>query len=88
MPLIEVADEADDHVDFKEPDPGSTGFHTISFDAPVISSHSVPFSFIGKLAEPVEPASDSFTTPPARKESYKPMFSQEGGVSKSSLLNM
>lgn len=78
MPPIDVEEE-DDQVDFQEPDPGAAGFHTISLDAPVISSHAAPFSFIGKMAEPVEPTSADFTTPPARKASVRPMSSQEGG---------
>ena len=80
MPPIDVEDQTDDKVEFKEPDPGTTGFHTISVDAPVISSQSAPFSFIGRMAEPVETTSADFTTPPARKQSHKPMFSEEGGI--------
>ena len=67
MPPIYVDDDDDrDAIEFSEPDPGSTGFHSISHDAvPRPSGDSFAFNppIQRKLAQPVEPVLE---TPPCK----------------------
>ena len=70
-PLIEVED-GDDGVDFVPPDPGATGFHSISFEAPKVSPIPWVFSLGTPMAKPVEPTPEEFVTPPAKARAVSP----------------
>ena len=73
MPSIEILDEdIDSGIDFKEPEPGESGFHSIAISPPQQSSARASLLTFGvKLAEPVEPAPEDFKTPPARRSTLR-----------------
>ena len=65
-PIFEVEDDVCDAVEFSEPDPGESGFHSISHDAfprPCGDSFAFNPPIQRNLAQPVEPVLE---TPPSR----------------------
>ena len=79
--IVAVDSDGDGEVDFKEPNPGESGFHSISISPPPLNSQQpnlFAFSMKGKMAEPVGPGADAFKTPPAKRaSSYDSILSKD-----------